>query len=66
MAKKSGGICLPVEALDGTLENKTVQAQLDTGSPYMVKFAASLNHKSIVDVEGYVMILVVPIKGTMQ
>jgi len=43
-----------------------VQAQPDTVSPQMVKFAASLNRESIVDVEGVVTIPTAPIKGATQ
>ena len=43
-----------------------VQAQPDTVSPQMVKFAAALNRESIVDVEGVVSIPAAPIKGATQ
>ncbi|XP_020203910.1 aspartate--tRNA ligase 2, cytoplasmic [Cajanus cajan] len=43
-----------------------VQAQPDTVSPQMVKFAAALSRESIVDVEGVVSIPAAPIKGATQ
>ncbi|XP_027330924.1 aspartate--tRNA ligase 2, cytoplasmic-like [Abrus precatorius] len=43
-----------------------VQAQADTVSPQMVKFAAALSRESIVDVEGVVSIPTSPIKGATQ
>jgi len=43
-----------------------VQAQADTVSPQMVKFAAALSRESIVDVEGVVSIPSAPIKGATQ
>ncbi|KAL5071514.1 hypothetical protein RYX36_022401 [Vicia faba] len=43
-----------------------VQAQPDSVSPQMVKFAAGLSRESIVDVEGVVSIPAAPIKGATQ
>ncbi|XP_058724937.1 aspartate--tRNA ligase 2, cytoplasmic-like [Vicia villosa] len=43
-----------------------VQAQPDSVSPQMVKFAAALSRESIVDVEGVVSIPAAPIKGATQ
>lgn len=43
-----------------------VQAQPDTVSPQMVKFAAALSRESIVDVEGVVSVPAAPIKGATQ
>lgn len=43
-----------------------VQAQPDSVSPQMVKFAAALSRESVVDVEGVVSIPAAPIKGATQ
>ena len=43
-----------------------VQAQPDTVSAQMVKFAAALSRESIVDVEGVVSVPTAPIKGATQ
>ncbi|XP_061364755.1 aspartate--tRNA ligase 2, cytoplasmic [Gastrolobium bilobum] len=43
-----------------------VQAQPDSVSPQMVKYAAALSRESIVDVEGVVTIPAEPIRGTSQ